>query len=392
MKVTNGKALILFAALGSACGSGEAAGSEELTAMELVRTSRENPQQAAKTVMAAAREVVELPSHRRLKAFLPTSLPGLEQAALESEHGAGEGRAVARGRYQPADFDYEETIEVEISYFGKPVFNVAEQLFASGLGKRGKVAGFEAMIDEDEALGSTRFEIYVRLAPELWVKASGRGPYERVQAGAAAVDLAALAAALGDGQLFEELEADRLERLILSPDALEALLPARLGALEQGHANGHALLDEAPLHSRATGRYGSGALTVFDYGDEEIAQAVELGASGLPGFAVHATGKDSVEQGALEVAGGRGSWAALRFDPPRASVLALHLARGRIVAEYTGTFMAEMAIDDSLPAEVRMEIERAQKEMGAGAFESIEAQRDAIVAAFEALDLEALQD
>jgi len=44
---------------------------------------------------------------------------------------------------------------------------------------------------------------------------------------------------------------------------------------------------------------------------------------------------------------------------------------------------------DSLPAEMRKEIERANEQMGVGAFESIEAQRDAVLAALESVDINA---
>lgn len=384
---------LLATVLGSACGPGEASEAAETTAMELVKSAQEDPRQAFKTVTAAALDDVELPSHRRLKAFLPESLPGLPYAALESEEKRSQGRAVAEGRYQPSQSDYANRVEIEIGYYGKRIFNATEQLFGAGLGQRKEVLGFDAIGEEENNVTGERFELKVRLSPELWVEVSGPGAYENIRDVAMTVDLAALADALADGQLFIESDEDRLERALLSRTAIEALLPARLGALENRGGNSFAQLQNAPLHSRASAQYGAGMLSLIDYGDASVAQAIPLEARSLQGFVPYAAGnEDTVSEEPLEVSGGRGTWAVQLFEPPRASVLALHLSRGRFVAEYTAPFVPAGEIDASLPDDMRRELERAHKEMGAGAFASIEEQRDAVVGALEALDLDAFEN
>ena len=56
--------------------------------------------------------------------------------------------------------------------------------------------------------------------------------------------------------------------------------------------------------------------------------------------------------------------------------------------EYTGPFLPEAEVAANLPEAMRAEIERAHQEMGAGVFDSVEGQRDAVLAPFDALELE----
>jgi len=402
-------------ALGVSCGSGDESPSEETTVSvgnrlkssqqirvealaRAVGAPGEEGQAAMGDLMrdalAASKEEVTLPSHRRLKAFLPASLPDLPGTRFESEHQPGSGRSVASARYQPSAFDHENRVKLEISYYGKQMFNGPERLFGMGFVEPVEIAGFEALVDEDESMGKTRFEVMVRLSPELWVEASGTVPYEQVRDVVLAIDLAALAEQLANGQLFEDSGEDLLERRILSEDALEALLPASLGALEQRGSNASSMLENDPLHCRATGQYGTGSLILFDYGDADVAQAIALGARGLRGFMMYAAGNaEAVQEEPLEIAGGHGSWVWLRQEAPRPSAVGLHLARGRFVLEYAGPFVpAPEEIDSSAPEEYRRQILQIQRDMGAGAFDSIEAQRDAVVAFFEALDLDAFDN
>ncbi len=349
----------------------------------------EAPPAAGRASSPAALEETPLPSHRRLRAFLPEELPGFGVAHLESDHRERERQAVARGRYQAGLTQFRNAVEIEISYSAGRGYNPYESLFRAGLGDRTKIAGFEAVRDESEFRGAKRQEIYLRLSPRLWIQASGPGTFEELRDAVQTVDLQALATQAEDGSLFEESEVDRIARLLLDGEALAALLPARIGPLEARPTGGNVFREAEPMHSRATAFYGSGSLTLHDYADPRVAASVDLAGPRLEELGRMMGRSDyAVEPQPLAVAGGEGTWAVLRPGQGQAPYLVLHLTRGRLVAEYTGAFAERSEVDASMPDDVQAAVRAADERKGAGAFSTVEEQRDAVLAAFEAIHLD----
>lgn len=346
-----------------------------------------------RTAAPADDEEPALPSHRKLRAFLPDALPGYDAAQRDSDRQVERGHAAARGRYQASLMDFRNAVEVEISYSARGTHNPYESLFRAGLGQRTEIAGFPAVRDESEFRGETRQEIYLRLSPELWIQASGPGSFEDLRDALGAIDLAGLAEAAADGSLFEESAGDRIERTLRGADSLAALLPERIGPLEARNGGGTELRDTEPMHDRATAFYGSGSVTLFDYADPDVAASVDLATPRIEELRQMMGRRDDlVDPQPLEVAGGEGTWVVMDPGQGQAPYLVLHLTRGRLAAEYAGSFVASGDVDESLPAEVRAQILAASERQGAGAFSTLEEQRDAVVAAFEAIDPDELSN
>jgi hypothetical protein len=389
----------------AACGSGQAAPdsdasgrprgasasdvrSAEAAAREQVADILKQAKASSLDFQAEMRREVPLPSHRRLLAFLPQELPDLPFVTLESEHEQGPGKAEATGRYQLSRAHYRGGIELRVTYYGKAAFNGPGRFFDAALGERVEVSGFPALLVEQDSDGDVEYELHVRISPEVFVQAGGPGSPERVRDAAAAVDLAGLAKAVESELLFEPTREDRLEEAILSRSQLEALIPPALGPQELASVSSVAQLDASPMHSRATGQFGQGQWTLTDYGDAEVAAAVELQPRDDQGFAMRVQRReDEVQEAELEVPDGRGRWAWLGPAEHQPGVLALRAVRGRFVLEYSGPFLPEVELAANLPEGMRAELERANREMGVGVFDSIEEQRDAVLAPFQALDL-----
>ncbi|HED65114.1 MAG TPA: hypothetical protein ENJ09_06105 [Planctomycetes bacterium] len=187
---------------------------------------------------------------------------------------------------------------------------------------------------------------------------------------------------------------DRIERLLLEPDALVALMPDTLGPLEKRGGGGGTDLHRKPMRSRATSLYGMASLSLTDYGDPEIARQALTPARELQGFAMYTTGReDAVGSAPLAIEGGEGDWVWMKQEAPSPSAIGISIARGRFVIEYAGPFVPKPEpLDPSAPEEFRKQIEEIQKNQGAGAFESIEAQRDAVLQSIEAMDLDAFDN
>tara|TARA_R110002126_G_scaffold120107_3_gene261178 strand:- start:10250 stop:11479 length:1230 start_codon:yes stop_codon:yes gene_type:complete len=386
----------------AACGGGESSASENPEYENAPRTREEvqaavdkalEPVRNTKGLMERAREaqneVVELPSHRQLRSFLPTSLEGLPEVHLESQSNDGNGIAQAEGRYKEDASDHLKTIELNVRYFGKPYFNSAERMLSAGFGKKRKIAGFDAVVSEQDDRGKLEVEIHLRISPEVWIEASGGGSVARVQNALEQIDLDALASAAGDRTLFQPTEADRLQESILSAFDLGELLPKTIGTLTRKGSDARAHLKDDPMHCVANASYGQGTLKLYDYGSAAAAARIELAPNDIQHFQMFGfgqTGEPVVAE--VDVTDGSGMWAHRVAEAPRQGSLAIQLVRGRFLLEYIGPFVpAAPEIQSNVPDSMREVLLENQRQMGAGAFPTIEAQRDAIVAIFEALDL-----
>lgn len=354
---------------------------EEGRAGEIIKRTREAALRRA--TGSDSTEPVDLPSVRRLKGFLPESLPGREIADFDMSENANFGICEAEGSYR-TDGSY-QGLELNIRYFGAETLPLTGFRMQLSQFEETTLKGLPAFLHEPD---SGDREVIAKVTEALYVHAEGPMGMDELKQAVAAVDLEALGDQLESGELFKPGFEDRLSEKILSRTEIEKLVPAKIGTLERKDARSRREVDEDPMQSSVETRYGTGQLKIQDFGTAERAdKAVSRDMEGDQDLKFLAsqyefTSSESKRDGAdvYQLVG------ELKNRPGQQALIRLRVFYGRFVVSYKGTWAPAKEIDTSNP--MAAQIKKNMEAMGIGVFPSVEAQ---VAAVLEALPFEAMK-
>lgn len=356
---------------------------EEGKADEIMNRTQQAIRDQIKQARGGGGEAVPLPSVRRLRSFLPETLPGRDVVDFDTNANARYGMCQAEGNYRTTGgFN---NLEVRVRFLGKE--NVMRQGMAYKLkeGKESEINGFPAYLIEPD---SGDREIFVKLTDRLYVQAEGPMGFDELTAAAGTVDLAGLKKQLESGELFKPGFEDRLAEAILSRGDIEKLLPKSLGPLTVNDGRSRREVDKVPMQSSVEARVSTGRLKIQDFGTAEKAKkAVPQNLNSdqtIQRLATQyeITTSESERDGATvyQLVG------TLKNNDSLQSVVYVRVFHGRFVVNYNGNWAPAREIKEDSP--FAAQLKEQMKKMGVGIFPNVEAQ---IAAVLDALPFDAMK-